>query len=410
MTDTGHIHLDAVGGAAGDMFVAALLDALPSLTPRVMADLAAVMPQDAGEPGLVRGESGGMSVQRLMLHRPKGTRPHAHHDHRAGDVSHADGGHASADHGTGFRALVARIAEARLSPGTADHAVAILRRIAVAEARMHGVSLDEVHFHELADWDSLMDVVAAGSIAAALPGHHWSVSDLPLGHGTVFTQHGILPVPAPATTAILEGFRWRNDGVGGERVTPTGAAIIAHLVGDANQQPPAGRLVGSGMGAGTRTLPGMPNILRALVFSAGPAEAGEVVVEIAFDIDDMTGEEVAVAADRLRAAPGVIDLTIGHRLGKKGRTVQDFRVLVAPGSANAVRDLCLRETSTIGLRWHIMQRTCLPRRAEVCSGRRVKRVTRPGGIETGKVESDELADIATLAARRAAAIRGEAGE
>ena len=123
--------------------------------------------------------------------------------------------------------------------------------------------VDEVHFHEIGDWDSLMDVMAAGSIAAALEGARWSVSALPRGGGLVRTRHGLLPVPAPATARLLDGFTWRDDGIGGERVTPTGAAILRHLVGAAAARGVVGRLQGTGTGAGTRELPGQPNILRA---------------------------------------------------------------------------------------------------------------------------------------------------
>ena len=126
--------------------------------------------------------------------------------------------------------MVARIEAAPLSSGTAAHATAILRHLAEAEAAIHHVPVNEVHFHEIGDWDSLMDVTAAGSVAAALEGARWSVSALPRGDGLVRTRHGLLPVPAPATAWLLEGFTWRDDGIGGERVTPTGAAILRHLV------------------------------------------------------------------------------------------------------------------------------------------------------------------------------------
>ena len=139
-----------------------------------------------------------------------------------------------------FPEIARLISSAKLHPGTADQAIAILRRLAEAESRMHRVPVDEVHFHEIADWDSLMDVVAAGSIAAALAQCSWSVSDLPRGDGLVRTRHGLLPIPAPATVELLRGFRWRDDGVGGERVTPTGAAIVAHLVRDAHHAEPLG--------------------------------------------------------------------------------------------------------------------------------------------------------------------------
>ncbi|UEM21996.1 LarC family nickel insertion protein [Skermanella mucosa] len=385
-----HIHLDAVGGIAGDMFVAALVDAVPVLRDRVLDDAAAVLPPRAGTPVFSTGASAGISVLRFGL---EGGR---------------DGGH---DHHEGYgsyRHMAGLIREARLSEGTAGHAVAILTLLAEAEAAIHGVPVEQVHFHEIGDWDSLMDVVAAGSVAAALEST-WSVSDLPLGGGRVRAAHGMLPVPAPATARLLEGFDWRDDGVSGERVTPTGAAILRHLVKGPGR--PGGRLKATGSGAGTRELPGMPNILRALVFDTAAAESrniGQEVAVLSFDVDDMTGEEIGVAADRLRALDGVLDLALAPLAGKKGRPLTGFRLLVRPDALAPVRERCLLETSTIGLRWRTERRTVLSR---VSSGEtvRVKRVERPGGATTAKAESDDLAGIDGLAARRACKAEAESG-
>ena len=435
MAEVRHIHLDAVGGLAGDMFVAALLDALPELAPRVFADLAAVMPTHCGQPTLSEGLSNGIAVRRFMLlandaeksvtvHRHDHSHAHEHghgHEHAHDDHGHeheiADGhGEHSHEHAVRFPEIAELITAARLHPGTAAQAIAILRRLAEAESRMHRVALDEVHFHEIADWDSLMDVVAAGSIAAALAHCTWSVSPLPRGEGLVRTQHGLLPVPAPATAEILRGFRWRDDGIGGERVTPTGAAIVAHLVRDAAAPPPAGMLLAVGNGAGTRDLAGMPNILRALVFS--PADespmastANDGVIVVNFDIDDMSGEELAIAADRLRVLDGVIDLTVGSRQGKKGRVMSDFRLLLKPAAFHAVCTHCFIETTTIGLRWRREQRVCLERGHERIDvdGRPLsrKRTQRPDGRSSLKIESDELAAVEGLVARRHLQQRGE---
>jgi uncharacterized protein (TIGR00299 family) protein len=396
MTARTHIHLDAVGGAAGDMFVAALLDARPDLEARVFADVAAVLPAGVGRPVLSKGLSGGIAVRRFALV----AEVHAHHAH--------DPGH---DHGVHYPDLVRRIEGAKLHEGTAREALAILRQLAETEGRLHGVPADEVHFHEVGDWDSLMDVVAAGSIAAALSPCTWSVSALPRGDGFVRTHHGVLPVPAPATVALLEGFRWRDDGIGGERVTPTGAGILVHLTKGAPF--PAGELVlrSSGNGAGTREIPGMPNLLRATVFEVAHGAATEAVFVISFEVDDMTGEEIGVAADRLRAVEGVVDVNLGQRWGKKGRPVMDFRLLVKPARLEAVRDACFRETSTIGLRESLERRTVLAREtgsvAVADESVRVKRVQRPGGETTAKVESDDLARHEGLAARRTLKAKGE---
>ena len=420
-----HIHLDAVGGLAGDMFVSALLDALPALRQRVFADLAAVIPADCGHPTLSEGMSSGIAVRRVALaetgiepqeacnHHHDHEHHHDRHEHHHGHKHHHDHGHEHADHhhdhAVCFPDIVRLITTPTLQPGTAEQAIAILRHLAEAESKMHGVSLEAVHFHEIADWDSIMDIVAAGSIAAALTPCSWSVSDLPRGDGLVHTRHGLLPVPAPATAEILRGFRWRDDGIAGERVTPTGAAILAHLVRDVHARPAKAELYATGIGAGTRELDGMPNILRALVFtqsetSSITADDTDDVLVLCFDIDDMTGEELAVAADRLRDAQGVIDLSISTRQGKKGRPVSDFRLLLKPAALATVSRLCFLETTTIGLRWHHEQRFCLRRDQEILDitgwPLQRKRSYRPDGQTSLKVESDDIARIEGLLSRR----------
>ncbi|CAH1687765.1 LarC family nickel insertion protein [Hyphomicrobiales bacterium] len=428
-----HIHLDAIGGVAGDMFCAALIDTCPHLLQRVLADLHAVLPDEAGRPVLASGTSGSIRVQRFTLqsvplpeeHRHQGHAhrhqtgsqrgahaPH-HHDHDGGTGTSDHTVPEHADHGPGsrFTDMVARIEAANLQPGTALQATAILRILAEAEAFIHGVPTEDVHFHEIGDWDSLADVVAAGSIIAALPGTRWSVSALPRGGGLVRTQHGLLPVPAPATTRILIGFPFRDDGVAGERVTPTGAAILKHLISSPDgAATAAGRLVATGTGAGTRDLKVMPNILRALAFSA-PAAAEtqdplpqDAIVVMAFDIDDMTGEEIAIAADKLRATAGVRDVIVATASGKKGRLIHTFRLLVEPARREAVAQVCFLETTTLGLRWHGAARQILQRAAVTLehegAALPAKEALRPDGSTTIKVESDALAAADGLAARR----------
>lgn len=387
MMSGSHIHLDAVGGIAGDMFVAAMLDAAPDLVPRVMADLAAILPSEAGKPDLSEAKVSGMAASRFCLN---------------GAMTHETGHDHDHDHATGtYVSFCRRIDAAPLTEGTAHHAIAILRRIAEAEAAIHDVPIDEVHFHELADWDALMDVVAAGSIVAALGDAGWSVSALPLGGGLVQTAHGKLPVPAPATARILVGYDWRDDGVAGERVTPTGAAIVAHVTGGkGNGRAPGGRLSAIGNGAGTRVLEGMPNILRATVFDT--ARIGvEMLTVISFEIDDMTGEEIAAAADHLRQTPGVRDVLLLAGQGKKGRPVTRVEIQAEPALADAVAEAVFLQTSTLGLRRVQVRRDVLERRAEIGpNGLRRKRAFRPGGIETVKAEHDDLAGDDGLASRR----------
>ena len=223
------IHLDLVGGLAGDMFVAAMVDALPGLKAPVLAELAAVQRDGEPAPGFREASSGGVRAQRFGLALESRELPYRATAARSGGTT-AGVAPAHEHAGTAYTLLRRRLAAAPLTASTREHALALLALLADAEARVHGIAVDDVHFHELADWDSLLDVVAAGCIAAQLDGARWTASALPLGGGTVRTAHGLLPVPAPATSLLLTGYPWHDDGIAGERVTPTGAAILRHLV------------------------------------------------------------------------------------------------------------------------------------------------------------------------------------
>jgi len=387
------IHLDLVGGIAGDMFVAAMVDALPALEAPILQALAVLRPDHASMPAFPCATSAGIASRRFGF--PSKYR-------------------VPASPGTAYPDLVRTIGNAALDPATRSHALALLALLGEAEAKVHGTAIDSVHFHELADWDSLMDVVAAGCIAAQLDGATWTCSPLPLGGGRVKTAHGLLPVPAPATSALLQGYPWRDDGIDGERVTPTGAAIVRHLVPQerAAQRCRGGRLASIGCGAGTRSLGETPNIVRAMVFELVDTQASDdtdadFVTNLEFDVDDMTGEELALAGDRLRALGGVLDVSIGTRFGKKGRPLSDFRVLARPRDATSVMHACFTETSTLGVRVREERRQVLRRREVLADAISVKVAERPGGARTGKAAHDDVAADAGLDARRLARASAE---
>ncbi|MDX7953209.1 LarC family nickel insertion protein [Lichenihabitans sp. Uapishka_5] len=413
------VHIDPLGGWSGDMFVAASLDAFPDLWPEIKAAVAAlglgpqascrIVPhQDGGLTGrrfTVAAEAEGNEGARHHGHAPHhhahdGSHSHDHHHHPADDHAHAPH-RAWAD----IRAL---IASAPIDRRVIDHATGIFALLAKAEATVHGVGEDAVTFHEVGAVDSIVDIVAAGMIIARLDATRWTTAPLPLGGGRVRTAHGLLPVPAPATALLLRGLDTIDDGIGGERVTPTGAAVARYLLGPAAGSAVPRRLLATGIGFGTRQLPGIANCLRLLAFeeAAPPAPGGfahrELAV-IAFEVDDQSAEDLTHGLDHLRALEGVHDVIQSVAFGKKGRMATHVQVLVAPGRLEAAIAACFSETTTIGLRHHLVQGAALRRKAlEVeVEGRRlrVKSVERPDGTRTGKTEAADVAAEPGHAAR-----------
>lgn len=388
------IHLDALGGVAGDMVVAALLDAFPEheagVARSVRAALAEAAPDAAARVActLSAHSDGILTGRRFAVTRdgrPAEENGHNHHPHHGHHHHHAHRHWAEIRDG---------LRRADLAPEVARHALAIFGHLAEAEARVHGIPVDQVAFHEVGAWDSIADIVATAHIVAALDASAWTVSALPLGGGRVKTQHGPLPVPAPATTLLLDGFALVDDGIHGERVTPTGAAILRHLCGTA-RVPGARVLARSGTGFGTRRLPGISNCLRVLAFEEGaahqPAGAREIGI-VEFEVDDQTAEDLAQGLDRIRAHEAVLDAVQMPVFGKKGRMMTHVRVLARADALDAAIGACFRETTTIGLRYRkeagiALERDSVSVEAE---GRevRVKRVARPGG-RTAKAEADD---------------------
>jgi uncharacterized protein (TIGR00299 family) protein len=359
------------------MFAAALLDARPSLQPALQS-----MAETSGldrhvELRVEVARSRGLAGRRMRV----SPRQHEGHHHR---------------HYAEVRELVGGLV---LDDDVAGRALAILALVARAEARVHDVPEDDVAFHEVGAWDSIADVVVAAWLVEQLAGASWSCAPLPLGSGRVPTAHGPLPVPAPATALLLEGLPVVEDGVAGERVTPTGAAIVRHL--QPALAPPAVplRIGASGIGCGTRELDGMSNVLRVLMLDeADPVWTPERIAVLEFEVDDQAPEDLATGVESLRAARGVVDVTQCPVQGKKGRLAVQVRVLAEPGELERVIEQCFVETTTLGVRWHVAGRAALGREvhAHDVDGHsvRVKRTRRPGAVITAKAEMDDVARAA----------------
>lgn len=381
-----HIHLDPVGGIAGDMFVAALVEARPDLERAIHDQLARAGLPPRHRLGFERDRRGGLAGLRFVVAideaPPSGTLPE----------------------------ILERIERAALDEPVKRRARSIYRRLGAAEAEAHGIALERVHFHELADWDSYTDILAAACAIEALGCTSWSVGPLPLGSGSVATAHGQLPVPAPATVRLLAGFAVYDDGLPGERITPTGAAILAELA-PANRPPETAlRLLATGHGLGSRELPGKPNLLRVLLMAAPdastePAPTHERVAVLRFEVDDQPPEDLALGLARLRERDGVLDVCQWPVLGKAGRLASAVQVLCAPEAAERVAAACLAETTSLGVRIETVERRVLRRETVTVEvdGRpvRVKCVQRPDGTRSAKAELADLAAAGLDAAGRA---------
>ncbi|WP_282606196.1 LarC family nickel insertion protein [Pelagibius sp. Alg239-R121] len=376
-----HIHLDVLGGIAGDMFMAACLDTRPDLAAGVIdAIRAAGLPAD----WVVAPESakdGGLTGTKMKI----GPRKPA--------TTGQDGGH---DH-YHYPALLENLDKAPLAEAVRIRAQKILHLIAEAEAQVHGIGIGQVALHEVGALDSIADVVGAAFLIEEMSPCSWSISPLPVGGGFIQSAHGRLPVPAPATQTLLQGFPFIDDGVMGERITPTGAAILRHLEPSLRMPDGIWNAVATGAGFGTRSLPGLANMLRLRCYkSHRPAERNEQIAVIEFMVDDQTPEDLAAGVEALRECPGVLDVLQIPATGKKSRLGHLIQVLTRPDSLEQTTESCFRETTTIGLRQRLENRIVLSRQQRIApDGLAVKTVKRPDGSRTAKTELDDIRTRAT---------------
>ncbi len=369
------LYVDPAGGVAGDMLCAALLDLGRRLgafdLDDILADLAPL-----GLPGWsARVESvrrGGLAALRFVVEAAE------HHHHRTWAT---------------IRPMLDR-----LRPGVRDRARAAFAALARAEGRVHGVDPEAVHFHEVGAVDSIVDTCAAAAALDRLGVARLLAGPLPVARGTVHTAHGPMPLPAPATLALLEGWPLRPGEPGVEQVTPTGAALLAAL-GEPGEIP-AMRLLGSGTGAGSRDPEGRPNVVRVLLGEAAGASADgtpETVVQLAAQVDDMTGEQLPAALAALLDA-GALDAWATPVHMKKGRAGLLVEALAEPAAAEAVERAFLEHTTTFGVRRHPVHRRVLDRSFETARTPWGPVRVKVGRLDGRRVQaSPEHADLAAIA-------------
>jgi len=337
------LYLDATAGIAGDMTVAALLDlGLPlDYLQQELAKLG--LPDNSFSLACERVERRGMSGCHFMAHLPH--HHHGHHHHR----SYAD--------------IRRMIANSDVTERAKELSQRIFLRLAEAEALAHNVAIDEVQFHEVGAVDSIVDIVGTAIGLDWLGVEQLYASALPLGSGFVETAHGRLPVPAPATAELLKGLEVHGHCGDGERVTPTGAAIVAALTSGSGKMP-ALKLEKIGYGAGTKDFSDCPNILRAFLGKVASGLAGDKVAEVRCNIDDVTAEVIGYTMERL-LEQGALDCWVESIQMKKNRPGVLLAFICQPRQLDELAGLLMRETGVLGVRYQELDRITLERRAEL---------------------------------------------
>ncbi len=334
-------YVDAFSGVSGDMMIGALIDA--------GAD-AAALEQAVGALGLRgyriavgRRELSGIAAVKFDVEVSE-PQPERH----LGEIL--------------------RMIERAGLPARAERAAAAtFRALAEAEAKVHRTTPGEVHFHEVGAVDSIIDIVGAAWALDHLGVADLIVSPLPAGNGFVRSRHGVIPVPAPATAELLAGFPIRLGDGAAEMVTPTGAALVRAL-GRPAPAPFAFQAERIGYGAGTRTLADRPNVLRLILGEAAGGFGTDEMVEISANIDDLNPQIYGHLGERLLAA-GARDVTLTPTIMKKGRPGVILSVLAETSARDRLARMIFEETTTIGLRFHLVSRLKLDRRIEAVETR-----------------------------------------
>ena len=357
------LYLECYSGISGDMTVGALLDL--GADQRLLEEQLRSLPVSGFEIEISRVKKSGLDACdfRVILDRE-----HENHDHDNEYLyghghKHEHHHHHAHTHDHIHRGLP-EIREIILHSGITERAkktaLAIFQVLAEAEAKAHGTSIDEVHFHEVGAVDSIVDIVAAAVCLDNLAVDEVIVPELYEGRGTVRCQHGIIPVPVPAVVHIAgeHGITLHMTDTEAELVTPTGAAIVA-AVRTADRLPKRYKILRTGMGAGKRDY-GRASILRGMLIEPDTEEAADFVYKLESNIDDCTGEALGYVMDRLFEA-GARDVNYIPVYMKKNRPAYQLNVLCSEETVPRIEEIIFKETTTIGIRRVRMERTVMRR-------------------------------------------------
>jgi len=373
------LHLDTFAGCAGNMFLGALLDAGLSRH-ELEADLAGLGVDHRLK--VSRVTRGALAARYVDVAVPKARK------------KHGKKGHGHGRHWSEVRDL---LEAAKLDGGVRETALAIFEAIGRAEAKVHGIEIERVHFHEVGAVDAIVDVAGAAIAVARLGIEHVTAAPPALGHGSVETAHGRLPLPAPATLEILKGVPTVPAHIEWETVTPTGAAILKVLV-DEFRPLPAMTVEAVGHGAGNEREGPMPNVLRAVLGRSGGLDADRVAC-LEANLDDLVPEHFDHLMERLLEA-GALDVGLQHLQMKKNRPGFLVRVVARPSERLDLARILFAESTTAGVRSVEYDRLVLHREQTTVKTRwgkiRVKLVRSPDGT----VEPSPEYDSCKAAARK----------
>ncbi len=346
------LHLDAFSGAAGNMFMGALLDLglsrkalLEGLDPLGL-DFRLVVKKVQRSGFAARYVDVEVPVARAKKRSQARAHKHGPHTH-----SHS--------HGRPYKEIRRLLERAKLSPNVKARSLAIFEALGRAEAKVHGSKIEEVHFHEVGAIDAIVDVTAAAIGLDLLEIDFISCSPIAIGHGTIDSDHGLLPLPAPATLELLSGVPTVPAGVDWETLTPTGAAILRTIV-DRFGPLPAMTIERIGYGAGNDRKGPLPNVLRA-VLGRGQSFSGDRVVCIETNLDDLVPEHFDYLMERL-FEDGALDVSLQHLQMKKNRPGFLVRVLARPVDRDRLARILFAESTAIGVRMSEWDRLVLERK------------------------------------------------
>ena len=353
-------YLECFSGISGDMLLGAMVDAGVSFDclERTAAALGVGARLEMRK--VSRGGLAATKVDVITPDTPPVEPEHSHHDHAA--HTHHEHEHHHPAHSHAHRSLSAIVEIIRAAPLTESvkqRSIRAFQLLGEVEAAIHCVPVEEVHFHEVGAVDTIVDIVCAAVGAEELGVERWLASPLNVGSGTVVCQHGTLPVPAPATLALLGAAPVYAAGEPMERVTPTGAVLL-RMLDVRYEKLPAVRILKTGYGAGGRETAGQPNLLRLLVGEESSDAATESIAIIETVIDDCNPQLLAYVSEKLLEA-GAWDVYRVSVQMKKGRAGVQMTVLCRPDLVPALQELLFRETTTIGLRWRLENKVALAR-------------------------------------------------